>query len=60
MGNHIKVDNQQAFDSVTKNLGMQQESQDLQIIAWMQNNQDITKAYIHCMQNCPGWKEFHS
>ena len=32
IGNHIKVDNQQAFDPVTKNLGMLQEPQDLPII----------------------------
>ena len=60
IGNHIKVDNQQALDSVTEKLGMHPEQQDLQIVAWMQQNQDITKAYIHCMQNCPVWKEFYS
>ena len=26
----------------------------------MQNNPDISKAYIYCMQNCPVWKEFYS
>ena len=31
IGNPIKVDNQQALDSVTKKLGMQPEQQDLQI-----------------------------
>ena len=55
IGNHIKGDNQQALDSVTKNLSMLQEQQDRHIVAWMQNNQDITQAYIHCMQNCAVW-----
>ena len=45
---------------VTKNLRMQQEQQDLQIVAWMQNKQDITKAYIHYVQNSPLWKGFYS
>ena len=35
------------------------EQQHDEIVVWMQNNQDITKAYIHCMQNCPVWKEFY-
>ena len=60
IGNHIKVHNQLALESVTKKLGMQPERQDLQIVAWMQQNQDITKGYIHCMQNCPVWKEFYT
>ena len=59
MGNHIKGDNQQALNSVTKNLGMLREQQDLHIVAWMQNKQDIIKAYIHCKQNCTVWKEFY-
>ena len=54
IGNQIKVDNQQALDSISKDLAMPQESQALQIVPWMQNNQDITKPYIHCVQNCPG------
>ena len=59
MDNHIKVDNQQTFDPVTKNLGMLQELQDLPIIAQMQNTQEINKAYIHCMQNCAVRKDFY-
>ena len=58
--NHIKVDNQQALDSVTEEMGMQPEQQDLQLAACMQQNQDINKAYIHCMQNCPLWREYYS
>ena len=42
----MKVDNQQALDSVTKDLGMPTQQQNLQIVAWMQNKQDIIKAYI--------------
>ena len=60
IGNHIKVDNQQALNSVTEKLGMQPEQQDLQIVALMQRNQDITKAYIYGVQNCLVWKEFYS
>ena len=33
IGNHIKVDDQQALDSATKNLVMPREQQDLQIVA---------------------------
>ena len=36
---------------------MPPEQQDPQVVACMQNHQDITKAYIHCMQNCAVWKE---
>ena len=36
--NDIMVDNQQALDSVSKNRGMPPEQQDLQVVAWMQNN----------------------
>ena len=25
----------------------------------MQNNQDIIKTYINCVQNCPVWEEFY-
>ena len=39
---------------------MQPEQLDLQIVACMQQNQDITKSYIHCVQNCPVWKQFNS
>ena len=60
IGNNIKVDNQHALVSVTVKLGMQPEQQDLPIVAWMQQNQDITKAYILCMQNCTVRKEFYS
>ena len=60
MGNHTNVDKKQALDSVTEKIGIQPEQQDLQIVAWMQNNHKITKAYIHCMQKCPVWMEFYS
>ena len=43
IANHIKVDNHQALDSVTKKMAMQPEQQDLQIVLWMQQNKDITK-----------------
>ena len=56
----MKVDNQQALDSVTEKLGMPAEQQDLRIVAWMQQNQGMTQVYIQCMQNCTIWKEFYS
>ena len=60
MGNHIEVDYQQALPCVIKNLGILQEQQDVQIVAWMQNSQEIITAYIHCMQNYPVGQEFYS
>ena len=35
-------------------------ARDLLIIMWMQYNQNITKAYMHCMQNCAVCKEYYS
>ena len=59
IGNHLKPDNQQALVSITEKLGIQPEQQDLQIVASMQNKNEITKAYTHCMQNCSLGKEFY-
>ena len=43
MGDYISVYTQQALDSITKNPAMEEQQQELQIVACMENNQDITK-----------------
>lgn len=56
--NNIKVNHQQALDSVNKNARLPVEQQNIQIVLWLQNNQHVSKGYIQSMQNCTVWEEF--